>query len=323
MLSKFIIQWLTFLLIVLISFSSVQHPVTSGYINELRERADTVMKQEDPLYMEILKRQKDYEIAPVDAVIDKVWKAIPGYNGLKLDVQASFERLKEEKEFQEEKLVFTQIPPETVLADLPPSPVYRGNPEKPMAALMVNVAWGNEYLPGMLKTMKKHGIQSTFFLDGSWVKNNPNLAKMIVEEGHEIGNHAYSHPDMKNLSRAAISEEIRKTNEVIEAVLDLKPELFAPPSGSYRQDVVEVAREHGMYTILWTADTVDWKKPEPFAMAERTVSKTEPGALILMHPTSSAEDGLEAIITGIREKGLVIGTVSDVLSENRIARPKQ
>ena len=85
--------------------------------------------------------------------------------------------------------------------DLDPQPIYRGNPEKPMVALLINVAWGNEYIPKILKTLNDHEAKATFFLDGSWGKKNPDLALMIYEEGHEIGNHAYSHPDLKQRSK--------------------------------------------------------------------------------------------------------------------------
>jgi peptidoglycan-N-acetylglucosamine deacetylase len=171
----------------------------------------------------------------------------------------------------------------------------------------------------MLKTFKKYDVKATFFLDGSWVKNNTNLAMMIKEEGHEIGNHAYSHPNMQQLSRERIHDEIKRTNEVINAALNVSPQWFAPPSGSYRDEVVKVAREHGMYTVLWTVDTVDWKKPDPASMADRIVRKTEPGSLILMHPTSSTKEGLETMITGIQKKGLKLGKLSDVLSEKRLS----
>nr|WP_041808944.1 polysaccharide deacetylase family protein [Evansella cellulosilytica] len=315
---KLILQVATFLCILLISLGSVQNPITSGYINELSEQAQTVMKEEDPLYMELLRRQADYEVDPQDAVVDKVWKAIPGLNGLSVNIQDSYEEMKEFGDFQEDKLVFHQIPPQKMLKDLPPSPIYRGHPEKPMVTFMVNVAWGNEYIPEMLEIMKKHDVKATFFLDGSWVKNNPKLAKMIHEEGHEIGNHAYSHPNMKNLSTNRILEELQKTNNIIKETLDVEPKWFAPPSGSYRQEVVDIAHKMDMYTVLWTVDTIDWKKPEPTSMAQRVVDKTDEGTLILMHPTSSTAKGLEMMIEGMKQKNLSIGTLSDTLSETRI-----
>ncbi|TMW73255.1 polysaccharide deacetylase family protein [Alteribacter natronophilus] len=318
MIKKFFLQWSTFLVILVITFGSVQNPITSNYIYELKHQAAAPVSGTSELHRDIADRKAAYEVAPVDARVDKVWKAVPGLNGLAVDEQASYEKMREGGVFNEQKLVFRQTTPEVTLDDLPPNPVFRGNEQKEMVSLMVNVAWGNEYLPDMLKTMQEHGIKSTFFLDGSWVKNNPKLAKMIVEEGHEIGNHAYSHPDMKQLSNERIREELQRTNEIIDATLGITPHWFAPPSGSFRQDVVNIAAEMGMHTVMWTVDTIDWRQPPPEQMADKIITKSEPGSLVLMHPTSSAEKGLEMMITGLKEKGFHIGTVSDLLSEDRI-----
>ncbi|SFL75639.1 polysaccharide deacetylase family protein [Salibacterium qingdaonense] len=257
---------------------------------------------------------------PRDAVIDKVWKALPGYNGRMVNMKASFEAMKERGRFQKEDVVFEQVPPKVHLDDLPPAPVYRGNPAKPAAALMINVSWGDEYIPRMLKVLREEKVKATFFLEGRWVRNQPKAAKMIQEEGHEIGSHAYSHPDMAASSEEEIKQELQETDDVLEAVLSEDPVLFAPPSGSYSDAVVETADQLGMHTILWTVDTVDWKDPDPSAMASRTADKVENGSLILMHPTSAASSGLKEIIEQIRADGIRLDTVSGVLDETRIDR---
>ncbi|WP_026689853.1 polysaccharide deacetylase family protein [Alteribacter aurantiacus] len=324
MIKKFLIQWSTFLFILLLTFISTHNPITSNYIEMLKHEASVpAMTSKNPLYEEIVNRKAEFEVAPIDARVDKVWKGIPGLNGLSVNEAASYDKMRKEGVFQKNKLVYDQTSPEVTLDDLPPSPIFRGNSEKPMVALMINVAWGNEFLPGMLKTLKEHDVKSTFFLDGSWVKNNPKLAKMIVEEGHEIGNHAYSHPDMKQLSNDRIREELVKTNDIISATLGLNPHWFAPPSGSFRQDVVDIASELSMHTVMWTVDTIDWQNPAPDQMARKIIDKSEPGSLVLMHPTSSAVQGLEDMIEGLKEKGLQLGTVSKTLSEERIIGKQQ
>ena len=93
-----------------------------------------------------------------------------------------------------------------------------------MVTFLINVAWGNEYIPNILQTLKKHQVKATFFFDGSWVKKNPDLA-MMIKEAHEIGNHAYSHPDLQQRSKADTLEEMKKTNDVIEATLSKKTEM--------------------------------------------------------------------------------------------------
>lgn len=308
-----------FAIICIITYGTFQNPFTNTYIDQIKEDAVTVTKMSDPLYDEITEKASKYEQAPIDAVVDRVWKAIPGYNGIEVDIEASFKKMKQNDQFDEQKLVFKETKPSVHLKDLPPAPIYKGNPEKSMVTLLINVAWGNEYLPSMLKIMNEHNVKSTFFLDGSWVKNNPKLAKMIIEEGHEIGNHAYSHPDLKKLTNARISEELRKTNEVIKATLDVTPKWFAPPSGSYRQDVVEIADQMNMGTIMWSVDTVDWRKPEPHTMVQNVLKKLHPGAMVLMHPTSSSAAGLEQLILGIKAQGYQIGNVSQLLSEERMS----
>lgn len=313
-------------IIILLSYTSVQNPLTDQYLSTLKNEAMSVtgsIESKDALKTQIERFAEEHDIQPVNARIDPVWKAIPGYNGFSVDVDASYKRMKKKKKFDESLIVFKQTKPEVSLEDLPPSPIYKGNPNKPMVTFLVNVAWGNEYLPDMLETMKKHKVHTTFFLDGSWVKKNQDLAKIIYEEGHEIGNHAYSHPDMKRLSNARITEEIQKTNDIIESTLQVTPQWFAPPSGSYRDDVVQIADRLEMFTIMWSVDTVDWKKPDPDQMAARVVTNVHPGAMILMHPTGSTAKGLERMILDIRSKGYTIGTVSQLLSEKRIMKLEQ
>ncbi|WP_227935855.1 polysaccharide deacetylase family protein [Alkalihalobacillus deserti] len=307
-----------FCLIIILSFGVVQNPFTLNYIGELKSESQMVLKEQDSLYEEILARSESYLQPARDARIDKVWKAVPGYNGLEVDVEASYDKMIKLDVFDEDRLVFKETIPNVHLDDLPPSPIYKGNEHKPVVTFLVNVAWGNEYLPEMLKTLKRHELHTTFFLDGSWVKSNPNLATMLKEEGHEIGNHAYSHPDMSKLTVGRIDEEIQKTNSVIEATIDVTPKWFAPPSGSFNQTVVDQARKQGMHTILWSVDTVDWRKPNPSEMVNRVLSKVHNGAMILMHPTEPTAEALEALITGIQKKGYRIGTVSEVLSEERV-----
>nr|WP_255367891.1 polysaccharide deacetylase family protein [Psychrobacillus sp. OK032] len=272
----------------------------------------------DSLYQEIQNYSKQHDIKPIDAKVDRVWKAIPGYNGLIVNIKASYEKMKKEGVFNKNKIVYKEISPNVHLDDLDPQPIYRGNPEKPMVTLLINVAWGNEYIPAILKTLNTHQVKATFFFDGSWVKKNPDIAKMISKEGHEIGNHAYSHPDLNQRSRIETLEEIKKTNDVIQATIGMKPKWFAPPSGSFNQETINVAHELEMKTILWTVDTVDWKKPSPSEMVTRVVTKVENGSMILMHPTEPVAEGLDSMISTIKAKGYQLGTVSDLMSEKRI-----
>ena len=312
------IQFVAFLFIFLLTFGTIQNPYTTSYVEQLKQTGLTVTKQKDPLYLEIEEKASQFEVQPQNAEIHKVWKATPGYNGLKVDVKRSYESMKKSGEFDPKKLVYDQVSPAIHLSDLPPSPIYRGNPNKPMVSFLINVAWGNEYIPDMLEVLKKHDVSATFFLEGRWVKENPELAKMIVDSGHEVGNHSYSHPNLKTMGSEEIREQLVKTNEVIEATTGQKITWFAPPSGNFRDEVIKIAAQLNMGTVMWSVDTIDWKRPTPEVLVNRVMTKIHPGALILMHPTSSTAQALDALIASIKQKGFKISSVSRLLSEERI-----
>ncbi|MFS0786982.1 polysaccharide deacetylase family protein [Shouchella sp. 1P09AA] len=307
--------------VVILALGAIQNPFATQYIETVKLNASMMVETvEDPLYETIVEHANKVNIPAIDAKIDRVWKAMPGYNGLEVDVEKSYDKMKESGTFNQSMLIFKDTKPSIHLSDLDPAPIYRGVSEKPMTALLINVAWGNDYLPDMLSTLREHQVQATFFLDGSWVKKNPQMAIMIKEEGHEIGSHAYSHPQMSKLTEARIDEELSKTTDVIEATLDETPIWFAPPSGDYNQLVIERVHAHDMQTIMWTVDTIDWKNPEVNSMISRVVPKMEAGSMLLMHPTESSAKGLDAMITGIKEKNLMLGTVSELMNETRLPR---
>ncbi|MBD1380060.1 polysaccharide deacetylase family protein [Metabacillus arenae] len=316
---RFWIQTLGFLVILTISIGSIKNPYTHGYIEDLKGTTMAVANMETDLYSEISEKAKSYEVPAQDAQIHRVWKAIPGYNGLTVDIGASYKKMKNKKKFEEDLLVYKQVPPKIHLSDLPPQPIYRGHEDKPMVSFLINVAWGNEYLPDMLDVLNKHHVKATFFLEGRWVKENPDMARMIHDAGHLIGNHSYSHPDMSKLTREQIIKQLKNTNEIIKATTGVDVNWFAPPSGSFRQEVVDIADDMGMKTLLWSVDTVDWKKPQPSVLVDRVMKKVHNGGMILMHPTAPTASSLETLIIAIKEKGYSLGSVSSLLDEERIS----
>lgn len=301
------------ILVVLIAL--IQSEPVMYYTEVLSRNAVQQQKMNDPLYQEILQKAKEIDQAAIEPRIDRIWKLIPGYNGQKLDVDATYKQAN--RKTGTFVPIINEISPTKSPWDLPPNPIYRGNPNKNAVALMINVAWGNEHLETILHTLDKRQVKATFFLDGSWLHKNPEQAKAIVAAGHEIGSHAYTHPLMSRLTRERIIEELEKTNKKIEELLHQKVTLFAPPSGDFDGRVVKLAWEREMLTILWTLDTVDWRNPPVNEMVQKINSKVEAGNLILMHPTPATAKGLNDMIIGIQNKGLSIDIVSEVISTNR------
>jgi len=272
----------------------------------------------DPLMARIRAEAAKQRVEPVDAVVDRVWKAIPGYAGVEINVQRSYEAMLGQPADAPLKLVYRELKPKVSLNDLGAHPIYRGNPNKPMVAFMINVAWGNEYIGPMLDTLDREKVKATFFLDGSWLKKNPDLAKLIASRGHEMSNHAYSHPDMAALGRGEQYRQIERTESLLRSTLDVHNRWFAPPSGSYNATTVKTAYELGLRTVLWTVDTVDWRKPSPEHIVGKISREVQPGSLVLMHPTASSQGALPGMIAAVKRKGLTLGTVSETLSEDRV-----
>ncbi|MFD1177243.1 polysaccharide deacetylase family protein [Paenibacillus puldeungensis] len=278
--------------------------------------------KEDPLMNRILEEAEKRRIEPVNAVNDRIWKAIPGYDGREIDVERTYEKAKQRATGTNIEYVYRSIKPKVGLDDLGAQPIYRGNPNKPMVALMINVAWGNEFIEPMLNTLDEAKVKATFFLDGSWLKKNADLAQEIQKRGHQLENHAYSHPNMSQLESQRARLEISKTKDLLKVMLGVENRWFAPPSGDFNAQTVKLAAEQGLKTVLWTLDTVDWRKPPAASIVSKIESKVEPGSLILMHPTASSRDALMDMIRVIRSKGLVLGTVEQTLSSERVEVPE-
>lgn len=317
---KFVLANLLYIAFVVLVLEIMTAPTKPEHITQPSTATNLIPTQfeNENLLEQIHAYAQENTAPPLDAKIDRVWKLVPGYNGLDIDIEESYLNMWETEKFDEKRIVYQETSPKIHFKDLPPSPIYKGNPEKPMVTFLINVAWGDEFIPLILETLKKHEVKATFFFDGSWVKKNPDLAKTIYNEHHEIGNHAYSHPDLAASSTEKTMRELKMTNDIIEETVGVKPKWFAPPSGSFKDDTVKIAHSLDMFTILWTVDTVDWQKPNTSQMVQRVVSEVHNGAMILMHPTKPTSEGLEQMIVEIQKKGYKLGTVSNMMDEKRI-----
>ncbi|NHC39755.1 polysaccharide deacetylase family protein [Bacillus sp. MM2020_1] len=138
---------------------------------------------------------------------------------------------------------------------------------------------------GILDVLKKHKVKATFFLTGKWVVKYPSLAKRIADEGHDIGNHSYSHPDAVKTTTSAFKKDIIKAEEAIKAVTGRTPQpYFRFPFGSYNTAALKTAGEAGYpYSIQWSLDTIDWQQPATEVIISRIKTGASNGDIILMH----------------------------------------
>lgn len=186
-------------------------------------------------------------------------------------------------------------------------------------ALTFDAGASSKPTPELLKVLADNGVKATFFLTGKWVEENPELTREIIAEGHEIGNHTYSHPDLRRLTDDEIREQLSKTEEIVQSVagVSTKP-YFRPPYGGRDQRVISVASEDGYQCVYWSLDSLDAFKQgiTTSEIEQRVTEKASDGAIILMHcgswPTVKA---LPDIISSLRGKGYDLVRVSDLAKE--------
>jgi len=253
--------------------------------------------------------------APINAAyFPETGEIIPAQPGRNVNVAETVYQVCLAPPGSELKLLIAETSPQ--ITDAYFKPVYHGNAETSSVALAINVAWGEEHLPEILKVLTEEKTKATFFLVGSWVKAFPELTKELVANGHELGNHGLYHGHPLQMKREELKRIITENESLIQSVTGKKmANIFAPPYGEISPLVVGTAGELGYQTIMWSVDSVDWKNPAPEILLNRVLSKIEAGGIILLHPTAPTKTALRELIRSLRKKGLEPGTVSKVLKQ--------
>jgi len=192
-------------------------------------------------------------------------------------------------------------------------PVYQGNTGKKVVAITVNVDWGEEYIPDMLKEFKKHNARVTFFVTGKWAEKNPELIKQMHGEGHSIQNHGYKHLHFNTLSSIESKEQIKKAEEIIKNITGKKTNYFASPYGEYNKQLISAVSEMDYNLIMWSIDTIDWQRPSPETVIKRVINKLHNDAIILMHPTDPTSKALPEMLKSIKDLGYKMVTIDKIL----------
>jgi len=195
-------------------------------------------------------------------------------------------------------------------------PVYRAVTREKKVALTFDISWGQEMPPRVLDALKNEGVKATFFLSGPWARSYPDLVKRIAGEGHEIASHGYEHVNLSGYSREFITENIRRTHEILVELTGQQPRYFRPPNGDFNDLVIQTAAELGYLTVIWSLDSLDWKRLSSEEIARRIISRIKQGDIVLMHASDSAPGtpgALPAIIQGIRAKGLEMVRLSELM----------
>ena len=174
------------------------------------------------------------------------------------------------------------------------------------------------YTPVILDILKEYGIHATFFVIGQNADLYPAPLKRAVREGHEIGNHTYSHPHMKRISAQEARVEIDKCQKKIQELTGKTPTLFRPPEGFCTNEESEVLEELHLTGILWTIDTHDWAGNDSNNICATVNRLAGDGKIILFHDYISHKNttitALRQLIPSLLREGYEFCTVSELFS---------
>lgn len=165
----------------------------------------------------------------------------------------------------------------------------------------------------ILDALKKHGVKATFFLVGNYFETQPELVKRMAEEGHTIGNHTYSHPDMSKIGDIqSFQTELQKNEALYRDILGSEmPKLYRPPQGKFCEENLKMAQQLGYSTVFWSLAYVDWytdDQPTPEQAFSKLLPRIHPGAVVLLHSTSSTNaEILDELLTKWEETGYSFG----------------
>ncbi|MEI6674795.1 MAG: polysaccharide deacetylase family protein [Verrucomicrobiota bacterium] len=170
--------------------------------------------------------------------------------------------------------------------------------------------------PRLLDMLRARNIKATFYMVGSNVELYPQVVRRVVAEGHEIGNHSYSHRLLSKLSDSDVRSELTRTRDAIVRAAGVSPHSLRPPYGGMLQRQREwVNAEFGYPIILWSVDPLDWKRPGPAAVSSRILAGTTSGSIILAHDLhAQTVDAMPATLDGLLRRGFKFVTVSQLLA---------
>jgi len=195
---------------------------------------------------------------------------------------------------------------------------YAGNPDKKIIYLTFDAGYENGNTVPILDALKKHHVPATFFVVGNFLKENPDLVKRMQQEGHIVGNHTYTHPDMSKIStKEAFEKELGELSTLYQKTTgEEMTKFYRPPQGKYSEANLQMAKEMGYHTFFWSLAYVDWYQDQQPTREEafEKLGRIHPGAIVLLHSTSSTNASiLDELLTKWEEMGYTFGSLNDLI----------
>lgn len=170
--------------------------------------------------------------------------------------------------------------------------------------------------PQLLTTLKEHRARATFFVIGKRAKTLPDITKRIIDEGHQIGNHTWSHASLPSLKPVKMAEEINRTNVAIQKITGVSPHTLRPPYGSIDDATYDVLKQTNMSAVLWSIDTRDWSETDSGILCDRVVASAQPGSVIILHDgIAKSTKATNCILGRLEKKSYQFVTIDELFGD--------
>lgn len=195
---------------------------------------------------------------------------------------------------------------------------YLGDETNKKIYLTFDAGYENGNTEKILDALKENDVKAAFFLVGNYLETCPEIVKRMVEEGHIVGNHTYHHKDMATLTtKDAFMKELTDLEALYKEVIGSEmPKFYRPPQGKYNEEQLQWAKENGYKTCFWSLAYVDWdekKQPSRQQAMEKLTERIHPGAIVLLHSTSSTNGEIMGdIIKKWKNMGYKFGELTDL-----------
>src|SRR5205814_6077565 len=169
--------------------------------------------------------------------------------------------------------------------------------------------------PKLLDILATHQIKATFFVIGENVAEHPEIVTRAAREGHEIGNHSWSHPNFGKMSDDGVRSQVQRTDAAIKSATGARPTLLRPPYGSITaREKRWINDQFGYQIILWDVDPYDWKRPGTSVVRNRILKETRPGSIVLSHDIHPGTiEAMPSTFDALAAKGFKFITVSELI----------
>ena len=192
--------------------------------------------------------------------------------------------------------------------------IVNGDTTKQNIALTFDDAPDENNTAHLLNILKAHHVKAAFFMIGSTMNdNNTTVVKRASEEGHLVLNHTFTHPRLSNLNESNITAQLDHAAARIETITGHYPLLYRPPYGSINPLVVNTLNVHGLTTVLWSLDSLDWTLKDSNAVVENVLTHIRNGDIILMHRNPTSVGALPSIIEKLSERGYTFVRLDELL----------